>query len=306
LLDAQGVLILDGGLATELEAQGARLGDELWSASLLIEEPEAIAGAHRAFLDAGADCITSASYQATIPGFARRGFGEQRALDLLRRSVDLACETRDAFWADPANRPGRLPPLVAASIGPYGAYLADGSEYRGDYTLDEEQLCDFHRLRWEVLASSRADLLACETIPSATEARALGRLLAETHGAQAWFSFACCDGARLADGSPIVEVAGELAPLEQLVAIGVNCTEPRFVPALLDALRDAVDLPLVAYPNSGERWDATGRRWCAAPQQPDLVAASAEWYRAGARLIGGCCRVGPGVIRRMRAQLLSR
>ncbi len=150
-----GVVILDGALATELEQRGANLNDALWSARILLEDPDLIRQVHYDYLVAGADVITTASYQATFEGFARRGLDHEQAAELMRLSVRLALEARDAFWAEPANRAGRVRPLVAASVGPYGAYLADGSEYRGDYGLSVAELMDFHRPRMAVLAAMR-------------------------------------------------------------------------------------------------------------------------------------------------------
>ncbi len=304
-LDLQGVVVLDGGLATELEARGFDLADDLWSAKLLIERPEAIRRLHRDYLDAGADCVTSASYQATAAGFARRGLDEAAAEGLLRLAVELAIEARDAFWADPDRPAGRLKPLVAASVGPYGAYLADGSEYTGAYDLDQSGLEDFHCRRLEVLSASGADLLACETVPSAAEARALARLLAEVPGPPAWLSFCCRDDRHLADGSELAAVVRELDGHERIAALGVNCTAPRHVPGLIARLRAATPKPLAVYPNSGEAWDAAAKRWCERPAGIDFGAASVAWRRAGARLVGGCCRTGPDDVRRIRRNLLG-
>lgn len=305
-LETQGIAILDGGLATELEAQGFDLNDELWSAKVLLEQPDSIQRLHLGYLLAGADCIASASYQATIEGFVQRGLAEDDAGKLLRRSVDLALEARAEFWSDPENRVGRLKPLVAASIGPYGAYLADGSEFRGDYGLNEDALVDFHRSRWRLLASSGADLLACETIPSRQEARALRRLLEETQEAQAWFSFSCCDEQHLSDGSRLAEVSAELDDCPQILAIGVNCTAPRHISGLIRAASGATSKPIVVYPNAGEGWDAMAKRWAPADHDsPTLVGSCVEWVDLGARLIGGCCRTTPDDIRQVRQILLG-
>ena len=302
LLKRQGVLILDGGLATELEARGFVLDDHLWSARLLLERPQAISQLHRDYLEAGADCIISASYQATVEGFGRRGLGEGQAEALLLRSVELAVEARDAFWNLGENRRGRLRPLVAASVGPYGAFLADGSEYTGEYGLDREALTDFHRRRLELLASSAADLLACETLPSRLEARALSRLLASP-GMPAWLSFSCRDDRRLADGSDLAGIVAEIEGNDRIIAVGVNCTAPRHIPGLIARLRQVTDKPIVVYPNSGEGYDP-GKGWLE-PATTDLAAAAPEWRAAGARLIGGCCRTGPRFIRRLRQRLLA-
>jgi len=291
-LKARGLLVLDGGLATELEARGHDLGDSLWSARLLLDDPGAIREVHRAYVDAGADVLVTSSYQASIGGVRGRGLDDARFEELLRLSVRLA---REAAGPDT---------LVAASVGPYGAARADGSEYTGAYDLDEEGLVRWHRRRYEVLAAAGADLLACETIPSLPEARALVRLLDETPAASgAWFSFTCRDAAHLSDGTPIEECAAMLEPHGRVLAVGVNCTAPRFVEPLVRTLRAASTKPIVAYPNSGETWDAGRRRWTGERDPAAFADLAARWRDAGAMLIGGCCRTGPAHVRALRARL---
>ncbi|MFC4007692.1 homocysteine S-methyltransferase [Nonomuraea purpurea] len=284
-------LVLDGGLATRLESLGADLSDELWSARLLLEEPEVIRRAHADYFAAGADVATTAGYQATIPGFVRRGLDAGEAERLIRRSVELAAQARDEA--------GRG--LVAASVGPYGAYLANGAEYTGDYDLDEDGLFAWHLPRWEILASTGADLLACETIPSYAEARALARLLRHTPGVKAWVSFSCRDGERLNDGTPIGRAAALFGGSAQVVAVGVNCTPPRHIPSLISRLSGGA--PVVVYPNSGETWDAGHRRWLGLADPVEFGQAAKEWRQAGASMIGGCCRTTPEHIRQIRAHL---
>ena len=306
ILATQGLVILDGGLATELEARGFDLNDELWSARVLLEQPDSIRRVHLDYLQAGADCIASASYQATVAGFVRRGLGREQAIELLQRSVGLAIEARDAFWSTPDNRAGRHRPLVAASVGPYGAYLADGSEFRGDYDLDEEALVEFHRERWDRLSTCGADLLACETIPSRDEARALRRLVENTPDVWAWFSFSCRDAQRISDGSLLSEVVAELEDCTRILALGVNCTAPRHIEGLIRAAARATSKPIVVYPNAGEAWDATTKTWMPAGRAaPSLVASCRQWVDQGARLIGGCCRTTPDDIRHVRQRLLG-
>lgn len=298
-LDDQDVVILDGGLATQLEARGCDLSDELWSARLLLDDPETIRQVHRDYLWAGADVIISASYQATVPGFMARGLSAAQAAALIQFSVRLAVEERDAFWAQMARRGGRLRPLVAASVGPYAAYKADGSEYTGLYDLDEEGLLEFHRTRWHILAGTDADLLACETIPNMAEARALARLMPETPQRAAWVSFACRDGAHIVDGTSLAEAAELLASLPQVVAIGVNCTPPRFIPSLIDVLREVSDKPIVVYPNSGETYDTVHKCWLGESVPSEFGTFGREWRKQGAALIGGCCRTTPAHIRQI-------
>jgi homocysteine S-methyltransferase len=301
-VDRFGAFVLDGGLATPLEARGADLSDALWSARLLRDDPAAIRQVHADYLWAGADCIITASYQATIPGFMAAGLSEAQARELIVLAVTVAVEERDRYWQSlpEAERQMRLRPLVAASIGPYAAYKADGSEYTGDYDLDERGLLAFHRRRWALLAGSQADLLACETIPVFDEAKALAALLAQTPGRVAWFTFTCRDGQHIVDGTPIAECAAYLDAYEQAAGIGVNCTPPRYIPSLLEELRRATNKPLIVYPNSGEVYDVTHHLWHGEAVPAEFGTFSREWRKMGAAGIGGCCRTTPAHIRQIR------
>lgn len=306
-LSAGRPLILDGGLATELERRGAQLNDALWSARLLRDAPEMIRRLHYDYFVAGADVAISASYQASFPGFARLGLNEEEATRLLALSVALAQAARDEFWAergaDGANRQGRLRPLVAASVGCYGAFLADGSEYRGDYGLSAAELAAWHRPRMAALVQAAPDLLACETIPCLVEAEALVDVLADFPDMPAWISFSCRDESRVWHGEALAECVAVAVSSPQVVAVGVNCTAPRYVEALLRAAGDVTDRPLLCYPNSGESWDGAARCWVDGSGVTDFGPPARLWQKAGAQLIGGCCRTGPEDIRRIRDSL---
>ncbi|WP_267372658.1 MULTISPECIES: homocysteine S-methyltransferase [unclassified Pantoea] len=287
------LLILDGALATELEARGCQLADALWSAKVLMEDPELIYQVHYDYFVAGARCAITASYQATPQGFATRGLSEDESLALIARSVELAQRARHDYLA---VRPDAKTLLVAGSVGPYGAFLADGSEYRGDYALPEAEMMAFHRPRVQALLAAGADLLACETLPSFAEAQALVKLLAEFPDARAWFSFTLRDAGHISDGTPLAEVVGWLNQQPQVVALGVNCVALESVTPALQQLQTLTDKPLVVYPNSGEQYDAGSKTWHSAPSGCTLHDKLAEWQQAGARLIGGCCRTSPGDI----------
>jgi homocysteine S-methyltransferase len=300
ILEKAGVVILDGALATELERRGADIDDPLWSAKLLLENPALIREVHHDYFLAGADVATSASYQATFAGFALRGLDAQRAAESLRLSVRLAQEAREQFWAEPANRAGRVRPLVAASVGCYGAFLHDGSEYRGDYGLSRAQLVEFHRPRLQVLAQSGADLLACETIPCRVEAEALIEVLAEFPDVPAWISFSCKDEEHMCHGERLAECVEAVDACAQVVAVGVNCTPPQYVRGLLESVAGKTRKSLLAYPNRGDSWDAQAHCWRVGTDAPtDWGALARQWYSAGARLIGGCCRTTPEEIRQI-------
>ncbi len=286
---ASGPVVLDGGLATQLEATGHDLSDELWSARLLADAPEAVVAVHRAYLDAGARVITTASYQASLAGFARRGLD---GAALIERSVGLA---REAI----ADFPGPL--WIAASVGPYGATLADGSEYRGDYGLSHAELVRFHRPRLEILASAEPDVLALETVPDVREAEAMLEAL-DGLDVPAWLSYTV-DGDRTRAGQPLREAFALAEGRKNLIAVGVNCSAPVDATAAVAIAAETSGKPVVVYPNSGERWDARTRQWTG--QAVDPTASIAHWTADGARLVGGCCRVSPATIAALARALVE-
>jgi homocysteine S-methyltransferase len=303
LLASYGVIVLDGGLGTELEARGADLRDPLWSARVLIEDPGLVREVHTAYFEAGADVAISASFQASYEGFAARGFDRDTAESLLRRSVELAQEARAAWWN---GRPGddRPFPLVAASVGPYGAILGNGAEFTGEYDRDEDELVAFHVPRMRALAAAEPDLLAAETIPSIVEARALVRALEEVPEVPAWVSFSCRNAAQICDGTPFELAVRTAVASPSVVAVGVNCTSPLHIEGLVRIAAAVTDTPILAYPNRGAFWDAVRKRWVDPPRQdPRPALRPAAWRAAGADLVGGCCGTGPADIQAIAEEL---
>ncbi len=284
-------MILDGGLSNALVARGHDLSDELWTARLLRDAPEEVAAVHRAYYAAGAQVATTASYQASVPGFERAGLARREAEALLRRSVSVACEVRDGL-------PGHAL-LVAASVGPYGAVLADGSEYRGRYGLSAARLRDFHLPRLELLASAGPDLFAVETIPDLDEAAVIVDLLDELD-LPAWLSYSV-DGLVTRAGQPLAEAFAVAAASSSLVGVGVNCCAPEDVLPAVELARTVTGLPGVAYPNSGQGWDSGSHTWRGDTSFD--VALAPAWVDAGTAYVGGCCQVGPDDIRALAAVL---
>jgi len=276
-------MILDGGLSNALVARGHNLTDDLWTARLLRDAPAEIAAVHRTYYGVGAEVATTASYQASVPGFGIAGIERDEAETLIRRSVSIAREIRDDLAGDGRRR------LVAASVGPYGAMLADGSEYRGRYGVGAVTLRDFHGPRLEVLASAGPDLFAVETIPDAFEAEVLVPLLDEI-GIPAWLSYSVV-GLRTRAGQSLADAFAVVAASTSVVATGVNCCVPDDVLAALEVARTQSGKPGVAYPNSGQDWDSGTHTW-AGEASYDVRLAPA-WQAAGAAYIGGCCQVGP-------------
>ena len=289
-----GLMILDGGLATELERRGQDMSGALWSAEVLRTAPDVIEQLHYDYFAAGARCAISASYQASYEGFAAHGLGADETTALLRRSVELAQAARARYQRDHPSDRRQL--YVAASVGPYGAISHDGAEYRGDYGLTRNQLIAFHSRRFAVLAASGADFLACETIPALDEALALAALLEQHADARAWMSFTSTDGLHTAHGEPLTECARLLDRVPSVIAIGMNCVRPEIVGEAIRALRAGTSKAIVVYPNSGEQWDGKTRAWHGSWDHDSLAALAPQWVSAGARLIGGCCRIGPDEI----------
>jgi homocysteine S-methyltransferase len=282
-------------MATELEKLGCDLSGPLWSAHVLREQPEMIAAVHAGYLEAGADIILTASYQVSAEAYAEIGLSPEEAAASLRESVRIAEDARAEF-----SRSSTLTVLIAASLGPYGAALHNGAEYHGNYDISFGELVSFHSRRLAVLAETSADLVAFETVPSLEEARSIVAALMQYPEVAAWVAFTCKDEAHVAHGEPIADCASLLDPVPQIVAVGINCTAPGLVTALVREVREATTKPIVVYPNSGETWDAGARSWKGDADAAGFGELAAEWSRAGAQIIGGCCRTGPKHIRLIR------
>lgn len=291
---ARGIVVLDGAMGTELDARGVGTAQELWSALALTEAPEAVTAVHTDYLFAGARVICTNSYQATVPALMRTGRTEAEARAVIATSARLALDARDLHMgAHPQEAV-----LVAGSLGPYGAYLADGAEYTGAYTTSESDFEAVHIPRIEALAEEGLRLFAVETQPRLDEARWLvARLRRAVPEAECWVSFQVRpDGERLADGTPLASAAAWAHTEDAVVAVGLNCVAPAVVDQALPVLRAATDKPLVAYPNSGDAYDPVAKTWrpVRGPERFTRFTASAPaWLEAGVRLIGGCCRTTP-------------
>lgn len=289
-LDQTGILVIDGSMSTALEQMGCDLNDSLWTAKVLAEQPDLVRQVHENYFRAGADCGITCSYQATIPGLMAHGYTQGEAEDLIRRSVELFRQARENWWQAEGKAAGRVYPLCLAGIGPYGAYLADGSEYRGHYGVSADALRDFHRRRMELLWQAGADILLIETDPSLEEAL-LEADIAEELDADYWVSFSCKDGQHINEGTPIRDCVAALAQGHpHLKMVGVNCTPPQYIEELIGECRKGGDLPVGVYPNSGETYDPTTKTWHGSRMSITFGDYARRWMRAGAKAVGGCCR----------------
>ena len=297
-VDLSSLRVLDGGMATELERRGCDISGPLWSAHVLDTSPDIIHQVHIDYLRAGADCISTVSYQVSALGYAELGRSVSDASCALRQSVEIARATLDDFRQESSR-----PTFVAASLGPYGAALHNGAEFHGRYDIAFDDLARFHAERLAVIADTEADLVALETVPSLEEARAIAAALAGFPSMAAWVSFTCRDERRVAHGEPLTECAALLDSYPQVVAIGVNCTQPTFIPALIGEIKSASGKPVFVYPNSGELWDAKTRSWYGPSNAADYAQQAKGWYASGAHAVGGCCRTTPAHIRAVREAL---
>ena len=288
-------VVLDGGLGTHLADRGNDISDSLWSARILRDNPDEVRAAHEDFFRAGAQVASTCSYQVTFDGLAQAGATREETEELLRVSVRLACEAAEAVPSA-----GDVPRLIAASIGPYGAGPGRGTEYDGAYGLTAAELAAWHRPRLEILAHTDADFLLAETIPSILEVEALASEFAHFEK-PAILSITVADG-KLRDGSSLEDVA-TIVRGTQLAGLGINCCTTAEALTALRILAPLSDLPFAVYPNSGEEWDHTGRRWTGALEEASLTDSVHALVEAGARLVGGCCRVTPQDIAAIAAQL---
>lgn len=293
IFDRERPIIIDGGLSNVLESKGCDLNHKLWTAKLIIENPELLIETHLEYINAGAQVIATASYQATLPGLLKEGYSSKEAKTILIKSVELAQEAIRRSQA-----PHEKTPLIAASIGPYGAYLADGSEYKGNYTVSKKVLIDFHEERMSTFNDSAADIIAIETIPSLIEAEVLSELL-NKFDKPAWISFSCKDEGHINDGSPIEKVISLFEEHPTVFAVGVNCTHPKYISGLIRKLKESTNKKLLVYPNSGEAYNAQTKEWLGLSEPLSFAEMAKEWISLGADMIGGCCRIGPKHIKEL-------
>ena len=297
LLDKQEIIILDGALGTELESRGYDVSGKRWSAQYLLDKPQIIQDVHESYVRVGSDIITTSSYQASILAFVEAGLTPEKAYDLLKETVYLAQKAIKNVWQalSQEEQKQRPYPLVAGSVGPYAAYLADGSEYTGDYQLSEEEFRDFHRPRIQALLEAGSDLLAIETIPNGAEEAAILRLLAEEFPqAETYLSFVAQAENAISDGTKIEELGNLAQESPQVLAVGFNCTAPHLIAPLLDALGQVCNKPFLTYPNSGETYNGLTKTWHDDPEQErSLLENSKLWQEQGVWLFGGCCRTRP-------------
>ena len=294
----QPFLALDGGLATELEFKGADLKSKLWSAKILMENPSLIEQVHFEYLTAGADIITTASYQASIPGFQKFGLSEKESFTLLQNSIDLAISAKEKYLSG-LDQPKNI--LIAVSIGPYGAYLANGAEYSGDYPVQKKELFDFHVSRLQLLLHSKSDLWAFETVPSLAETEVIIEILENVYQKPAWISFSTRNEKEISDGTPIAEVVKLANQSHQIAGVGVNCMPPSRGEQLIKTIRQHTFKPILVYPNSGEDWDAQQKCWTSRSSKEEFLPLVPNWLDAGAQIIGGCCRTRPATIKALKS-----
>lgn len=290
IIERKGFAVLDGAMSTALESKGLNMNDPLWTAKALAEKPEVVKVVHADYISAGADLNISASYQATLPGYEKRGYTRAEALGFIARSMRLIDEARSEWWRNGGKDSGRAYPLAAGAVGPYGAYLADGNEYRGEYGMEERDFIAFHEARIKTLAEAGADLIAIETQPRLDEALVCAQICEEI-GIDYWISFTFLNSHRISGGWEIEELCREAEKrgLSHLAAIGANCIAPEIAEEIVRSYKKHTALPVIVYPNSGKRYDPLTKTWSGNAKLKPFSEMALTWYGAGARIIGGCC-----------------
>ena len=275
---------LDGGLSTALENNGNKLTTSLWTGELIRTNPAQITKAHLDFINAGAQIIITSSYQLSYTGCGARGWSEDETNQAFIASTQLAKNAVIESGKDVK---------VAASVGPYGASLADGSEYKGNYAVSKQVLKDFHAKRLEILISTSPDYLALETMPDTFEVEVLLDLLTDCP-IPFWISYSCKEGNQTNAGQDF-QSAVDLA--QSAMAVGINCTKPELITDLLRSAKS--DKPYVVYPNSGRIWDAENKVWTGSAAIGFSDELVSQWIKAGAEIVGGCCGIGAAEIEQL-------
>ncbi|MGV2875897.1 homocysteine S-methyltransferase [Macrococcus capreoli] len=286
----QDITLLDGGFGTTVEAYGYDVKHELWSTHLIKEHPEAILKVHQAFVNNGAEIILTNTYQGAVQSFLNTGYTEREAEGYLQAAVELAHQSVSSNV------------LVAASLGPYGAMLGNGSEYTGAYQVRQSDYIEYHMQRLNILIEAGIRVFAFETIPNIEEVKAVKALLEDYPDIEAWLSVTLKDSAHLSDGTPIEEVIEVVNGIDNVHAFGVNCTSVKVIDGAVERLLALSEKAIILYPNGGRKYDAVEKVWI---DQDDisLIEATVKWKQLGVKIIGGCCQVGPEEIGALSAVL---
>ncbi|UQS86266.1 homocysteine S-methyltransferase [Nicoliella spurrieriana] len=294
----QPTILIDCALSYGLEQRNIQLNNKLWTASALQSHPDIIKAIHKDYFNAGSNMTVTDTYQGSVPGFIDAGYTKEQAIELIQRSVKLAREAQAEVTVPQTT-------WVAGAIGPYGAFLADGSEYVGNYGISEAELIKFHQDRLQTLVEAGVDLLAFETIPDFTELKAIKQLLSQYPGIDAFVSCSIKDAHHISDGTDLLEVQALLETIPNVIAYGFNCNHPEFTVPGLTYLHDHqtnANQSLIVFPNSGAHYDPSTKEWSQATAF-SFGKAAKEWQAAHAKWIGGCCEVSVQDERDMRDAL---
>lgn len=297
--DAKKGLVLDGAMADELQRQGIDLNSKLWTASALIDQEEKVYHAHLNYFKAGANIVITDTYQANLPAFEKAGYSQKQAEEFIKKAVRIAKQARDDY-----ERQTEIHNYVAGTVGPYGAYLADGNEYRGDYELSPQEYLDFHLPRLRLILAEKPDLIALETQPKLTETQVLLDWLTQhVPEVPVYVSFTLKDKTTISDGTSLAHAAQVVDKYKQVVGIGINCVAPNLVTPALELLSKNTIKPLVVYPNQGASYNPEIKEWEEVKEHFDFSKLTKTWYEKGARLIGGCCTTGPKEVKQISTTL---
>ena len=288
-------IVLDGAMSDELERQGVQTNNKLWTATALIDQLDKVYQAHMDYFNAGAELIITDTYQANVQAFEKAGYSKTEAEQFIRNAVKIAKKARDDFEKQTGKHN-----YVAGTIGAYGAYLADGSEYRGDYQLTSDEYLAFHLPRLKLVLAEKPDLIALETQPKLAEPVTVLDWLKEQRQIPVYVSFTLKDAKHLSDGTPIAEAVKKISQYQQVFAIGINCVSPTIVQDALSEFSQYTKKPLVVYPNLGASYDPQIKQWRKFTNDFNFEELTKSWYQAGARLIGGCCTTGPKEINQIK------
>lgn len=295
-------LLIDGAMSTALEQLGADTNNPLWTASVLDKQPNLVKQVHQEYFKVGARLAITDTYQANVQAFVANGYSERQAHALIKRAVQLARDARDEY-----QQATGVYNYIAGAVGPYGAYLADGSEYTGDYQRSEAEFKEFHRPRLTDILSVGVDVIAIETQPRLDEVIAVLKLAKELAPTiPCYVSFSLKDHASLADGTPLAVAAATVDQYDNVFAIGANCIPLERVAPAVTVIRRATDKPIIAYPNSSAVYDPQTKTWAYPHGHRSLASYLPQWLSAGVTIVGGCCTTTPADIALLHEKLTER
>ena len=287
------IKLLDGSMSFPMEQLGYNLKNKLWTGKALINNPDLIKDIHKGYIDAGADFISTSTYQISFDRLKNMGYQSEEIKKIFQKSVDIV---KDAIEESKLKKEIK----IVGSFGPYASYDPEASEYIGEYDSTDIEIKKFHLNNIRIIEETDLDIILYETIPCLREIKILSEALSHSTK-EIWISITCNEEMEFRDGSSFKDACEIISKIEKITTMGINCFSPLLVKKAIDLLKKYSNKKILIYPNSGEIYNPKERFWTGNNEFNNSMIKN--WLSLYPDIIGGCCRIGYDDIKKMRVEI---